>query len=624
MSILTPTPKSIQRLAFDVTAVKRTVEDQKVERIVQLLNGADVLKEIEDKSISRYATYIEESKEESGITATTVRHGKPSGALEGTKRSEAASLAFASGLYELTDVFVLRSIWEQHATVYSGKGARYTYDDADLAESMRTIRERGEITLSQQTSDLWAAGCGSAVLHFSTVGDDLIADPYPLSAFHWAHGPMIVEEGKERPTNSDRLDEAFAVAVCKKRIAASSYEWLVWFGESDLYPDGRLCSFKAGKWFAIPGVDWGKTPRASSSSKVLDWTKSNEWKTGATMEEIGNPFTVHRKKTKDAATPEYPIAIPRGHSSIGLAPTANLDLLPISIEYGVAASVILGSAQESALGQKALERDMQSGGKVSETVWTRLAVLDPGQKLAQAGWSAVNSKEAMQVTIDQIRLVADNHHAPGFLVAPNWSQWPSGEAQRQARTKLEQYRQKRIGFNRSVQRRVWQIERTLINMSESKIKVNDSVEETWNPGSLVWPEDPLKKAQVIKTYLDASVYKLADAIGEARELETTEQVFNFLEERKKFEDRVSTEIGGEVGISLSITDAPKYVTVNEARVSQGLGKLMLADGSGEDPDGQMTLAQFEVKSITAVKPPAPGTLAAQSKAGAFLPKGQQQ
>lgn len=573
MSILTPTPKSIQRLAFDVTKVKRTVKDPIVERIVQLLNGEDVLKEIQDASIRRYATYIETSKEEGGATATTVRHGKPTGALEGTKLNEAASLAFASGLYELTDVFALRSIWDHHATVYSGKGSRYTYDDPDLTENMRTIRERGGITLSQQTSDLWAAGCGSSVLHFSTIGDDLIADPYPLSAFHWAHGPMVVEDGKKRPTNSDRLDEAFAVAVCKKRTAESAYEWLVWFGESDLYPDGRLCSFTSGKWFAIPGVDWGKVPRSSSSSKVLDWTKSKEWKTTATMDEIGNPFTVHRKSTKDSATPEYPIAIPRGHSSVGLAPTANLDLLPISIEYGVAASVVLGSAQESALGQKALERNQMSGAQISETVWSRMAVLSPGQKLAQVGWSASNAKDAMKTVVDQLRLVADAHHVPGFLVAPDWSSWPSGEALKQARVELEQYRHHRIDLNRTVQQRVWQIERTLINMSEGKTKVGDDVKETWHAGDLVWPIDQLKKAQTITTYFEKGVYNLVEAIGEARSLETSEQVIKYLEERQKLTEELAKK-------NIDVTVAAKATAT------------------------------------------APGTLAAQSKAGAFL-KGQQ-
>jgi hypothetical protein len=45
---------------------------------------------------------------------------------------------------------------------------------------------------------------------------------------------------------------------------------------------------------------------------------------------------------------------------------------------------------------------------------------------------------------------------------------------------------------------------------------------------------------------------------------------------------------------LAPTDLAKIVTVNEARASQGLGELK-GPGGGNDPDGYLTIAEFEAK-----------------------------
>ena len=61
------------------------------------------------------------------------------------------------------------------------------------------------------------------------------------------------------------------------------------------------------------------------------------------------------------------------------------------------------------------------------------------------------------------------------------------------------------------------------------------------------------------------------------------------------------EIEEPSGVVVSISDASKYVTVNEARAGQGLGPLKLPDGT-DDPNGNLTIYQFEAM----LKAPAEG------------------
>lgn len=76
--------------------------------------------------------------------------------------------------------------------------------------------------------------------------------------------------------------------------------------------------------------------------------------------------------------------------------------------------------------------------------------------------------------------------------------------------------------------------------------------------------------------------------------------------------------GGDGKIELAPTDMAKIITVNEARANIGLGKLMLP-GGGEDPDGSLTMAEFEAKKKAAAEPA--GTAAGEVQAKEIDPEG---
>lgn len=64
------------------------------------------------------------------------------------------------------------------------------------------------------------------------------------------------------------------------------------------------------------------------------------------------------------------------------------------------------------------------------------------------------------------------------------------------------------------------------------------------------------------------------------------------------------EDAGASTVELAPTDIAKVVTVNEARKSQGLGALLLEDGT-EDPDGGLTVAEFTAKREASATPVGP-------------------
>lgn len=59
-------------------------------------------------------------------------------------------------------------------------------------------------------------------------------------------------------------------------------------------------------------------------------------------------------------------------------------------------------------------------------------------------------------------------------------------------------------------------------------------------------------------------------------------------------------------VALAPTDLARVITVNEARAAAGLGPLALADGSGPDPDGTLTVEQYGIKKGAELAPKAPG------------------
>lgn len=540
MSILSPRPRALLRHRVSPAAADRTIPNQKIRLINRILSGDNVISLVKERLKERYATYIVQGHAESGASSTQLTR-QPSGLLTGTDRDHAITLAFDAGFFEATSVYLLKSICEYTATV-TGQYSRYSYSTGGdaFAANMDDIRIRGELPIAEQTADLYACGAGSCLVYLSTVGDNITADEVPIDSFYWAHAEQITDEGKLRPTNTSWVDECTVVVMC-----IGKDKWAAWFGESDDYPHGRHCTYTAEKPWEIPGAPWGRPPE--NGKAAMDYTLTGEYESDVMPDGCANPLTLHRQTSGDVGVPEYPFYVIRGHNSDGMLPTTNLDLYDTEMEYNVAASVVLGSAQESALGKQVLERGdlaAASGGNISDTIYSRLTVLDAGETMKQIGWSAINSKDAWETAIKQMRLIADAHHVPGFLIAPDWTQWPSGIALRQAQLTLENYRQHRYVLNKSGQRRRWQLMRSLMNMSEGSVAVSYDVKENWELRPLPWPEDPLTTATTVEKLLQLGVYDLLDAVQEVRDLETREQAMNYLKLQAKSKAKLDAlEIG---------------------------------------------------------------------------------
>jgi hypothetical protein len=607
MGILDPQPIPLKRVTGNPQSVQRTVDDEKIGKLRKLLTGDDTLDMVRAAMINRYAQIIVEGRKETGDMSTELKRADSSGTAEADSAMRAA---FNAGFFEITGLHMIKGIHEYRACIYDGKGMRWEYDKGPpkLADTMKRIRGEGGHVVGYQAADLYASSCNVSAVYFSTTGNTLAVDAVSLDNLWWYFADEIIEgdgEGRRRPVNKKRIDEASAVAIRIDGGDEGKSRWAVWFGESEDYPRGRHCLFTGATPWELPNPPWAK--EAPPDGEVLDYTIDSSglggWKKAATIEEFINPLTWHRQEARVHDCPEYPIALMYGDSQgASIGDTANLGLYDISLEYDIAASVTLGAAQESALGKQVVElKDDTASGSIAQSVYSRLSFLNPGQSFKQAGWAAVNSKEAWGVALGQIRYISDSHHVPGFLVAPDWTNWPSGQAIRDAEHKLEKFRQKRINLNidAGMQSRGWRIQKALINMSERAVKLGSEVVETFVPGDLPWPEDPEAVARETELKLKTEVFDLLDAMMRCRpEVETREQAINLLKERKK----AAAKLGDAATVKLSVTDAPKFVTVNEARGAQGLAPLTLEDGT-DDPDGRLTIAQFEAKQTAATAKP---------------------
>jgi hypothetical protein len=121
----------------------------------------------------------------------------------------------------------------------------------------------------------------------------------------------------------------------------------------------------------------------------------------------------------------------------------------------------------------------------------------------------------------------------------DYSNFPSGEALRQANHKQTAYRDKRISINRGAVLRRWHIERALVNMSESAVRWASDINERWHPGSINFPQDPMVQAQTLKALREEGVIDLIDEIQRLEGLETREQAFKFAEQRQEDKERIA-------------------------------------------------------------------------------------
>ena len=533
MTLLDPQQHRLWRLPVSLSTVTRTVPESRVATVRRTIRRSNDVDLVRSAMIQRYAMRLQKLQDATGVEKTTLIAGTGTNQVAeriATQRNEAAYAALNAGIYELTRLYAADNIIDKTATRFSGIGANYEYDgDQKVEEWMSDIRSRAGVTLIEQQWDHISFACGSAVLYLSTVGDQMSYDIIWIDGFYWAFAEEIWDRDTEtrRPTNTTDLDEASVVAIRLSGGADNLSRYAAWYGASERYPRGRHVRYDARSWYDIPdpgdgGLDYVWTGARS------EYTRSPD------VEQLANPLSLYQELHKIAG-PEYPFVVLRGRpiDTDVLCPATGLSIWDLSAEYDVAASVALYAANKGAVGKEVLKQSDGSAGRVPDTVHARTTVLDRGWDLTVTGWGPAHAKSAMEVIADQVKMISEAYHVPSFLVAPDWSTFPSGIALRMARTDMDAYRDTTVEVARPAVRRRFDIERALVNLSEGKVAIGADVRETWNAGELRWPEEPDVEISVAQQRLQMGVDDLGDTVMKLRQLPSHEAAIRYLEERQQ-------------------------------------------------------------------------------------------
>jgi hypothetical protein len=483
---------------------------------------------IKNSMISRFAYVIGKEKDvETGGTVVNFKR----------VRNAAMATAIDTGMYEVSRMYLIDRVSEQGARLFSEPANRYEYEGGSeqLEQQMLDIRNRGFANQKEQSADLYAVGCGSSLEYLSMEGDNISYDDIVIDGFYYGFADYITDDGNKRPTNKENIDEATVVVLRLEGGSSDNARFAAWFGESTAYPQGRYVVYEAREWHKFPSV-------GDESALDYYWKSATDFgfKERALIDEVANPLTWHRQQTGDDNVPEYPFVVYRGDPrGRGLLPSTGVSLAKISEEFDISSSIIIRAANDGAVGQKVFSQGEGGESTIPLSLMDHVVMLNRGQTLSNQGWNASNARDAMEVLLNQVRNVAEAHNVPGFLINTDYSTFPSGAALRQAMSVQSGYRDKRIAMNRASVDRRWQLERALINMSEGSLAVRSDVKQSWKPGPMAFPEDPLEVINVFKEKLDKGAADIFDFVRAVESLETREQAENYLDERKQAEERVA-------------------------------------------------------------------------------------
>lgn len=541
MGSLFETPPKLQRRHIKDLSAAKCIDGDTAMKLSYLLQSVQRQKDlslIQTAMINRYAQVVKEVSLASG--ATEKRIDTPDSVTD-----VALQKAILAGQYETIRLDLLNSIVSQSATLFTEPTQTFTYTPSNkkVQKLIEGVRAESGSEVSTILWDAYACACKSSLLYLSVAGAKLKETPVPVTAFRWAFAPTIREDiggmVTERATMTDELDEATAIGMQIESVG-STKRWAVWYGPSDMYPLGRYCIFEAREWHDVPDPT-----NPAAMKDCLDYTISGQMRTGASVSQMANPLSLWADRSKDWSIPTYPFAICY-HDPLnpGLLPVST-SLYEICRELDLAASVVLMGAVKGSKPTRALKR-----GEMSEDIPDAdegLILLGRGDELLNVGWPPDHARKAQEVIEQMARHVAEANHVAGWMVvADQTGEPPTGIALETMADDMGRFREQRIALNRTpAQGRRFQIEKALINATRGRAsKAGNGSEaippdtvEHWDPGKRIFPRD---KATVVKTWVEriaAGEADLADMVQDLRRLKTREQALNFLDERAKEKEK---------------------------------------------------------------------------------------
>lgn len=430
------------------------------------------------------------------------------------------------------------------ATLFSEPGSKFSLthetveDVKDVENLIFSHRKRGGFKPAVVRCDKGSVAIGSCSMLVSYHDGSLQYKKFDPGQVRVKFGESITEvdedgETTTRPVNQSDIEDASLVMI---RLGASSIDEFAWLAiiprtDSELYPYGRYVYFTAK-------ADEVEVPDAVHADKQRDEGVYDFRLDG----KIINPLSWYAEEHPELDVPEIPLAIMYGGTTDEdvLFPTCNT-IYNMSVSFDKKTSHISDKADDKAAGTLVLSETNEAQGKPLPRSMRGNVRLQAGQMIDEKGTDASACQQAHEILRDDKVEAAASFSVPDFFISPEdyTVEASSGVALAIKAKPLRQDREFRSELNTDFVDRLFKIEKSYIGFKEEGdpglIEILLGCEQTWEPGSLVLPENKKEAAERVSMLFDKGHIDTIQLIKEIYQLPSDQEAIEFydkMEERK--------------------------------------------------------------------------------------------
>ncbi len=496
----------------DVAMLEQKVEQSNVNTALDYHERIDDHDLVKEKMISRRAT---------GITEVTSGDKTYQQYAPFTKQQAAA--AVRAGLYESFTTGIGGKIINARM-IFNNKLQTWEWtigkeENEELTNTIANERKRGNFWLSISKADWIACAVESCPVFVSMAGDKLKYKPFSPAALYAMFHTQIIDGDKVRSTDQTDIEDASVVVLelssdTNNTTSSGKQNYVAFFGRSDVHPMGRMVFYQASNWDGWPDVN---------DDSGEEWRPPN-----GDENDIANPLS-WLNATSGEVYPEYPIFILLG----GLSKTSdvlcpvNTSLYESCLEFDVGISALAKDALVNSKGTNKIHNDF---GNPLPAAWEGNVELSKGQDIEKVTHSNSNAQAAFEIFKGTARSVAEGFSVPGSFVIEEPGGTPElpGTAARHMLPLLDDH-EMRVNLNKAAIDRLWQIERGLYEIHTGKPLAGPDVEQVWNPGRFIMPQDETEMIANEKAKLDAGAISYVRYVRNINGLPTDKAAKEYIE-----------------------------------------------------------------------------------------------
>jgi hypothetical protein len=506
----------LRKSLIDVNTSKIEVANSIIDDAVAYFERVNDHESVRDALKARFAV---------GIKKQQTIDGDPDSGYE-TYRKGAVGEQIDQGLIETVTAGVGGKIASALANLFTAENQNWSYTGEDGQPSQQSEdaeeliwehRKHGGFTTSMVNADFLASSINGSFVYVDTRGDYLKYHVISPTCFYSIFHETIMDSGVERAVDYSEIEDATAIVIkLSDSLDANptQNQFLAIFGRSDVYPFGRHVTYRSSRWDSIPDV---------GDPEAHDYTLPSG--------EIANPLSYLAATHLDEAVHEYPvIKIDGGLTKVtNEIVTTSTSLFENCIEFDIGYSRLLKDGLTSARGKDIIKNPL--GRPLPRSLEGAVALQD-GQELTVDGQPASNAQGAMDVLESCVISVASGYNVPGYMVVsgPDMLNDSSGVALLLRMTPMISFRDYRIELNSPQINRLWVIERNLLRVFwGDQYEYLATIEQAWDAGTLVVPEDNKAKTERLEMAVKAKFIDQVEAVKRWHNLATDEEAQQLIE-----------------------------------------------------------------------------------------------